>query len=259
MLWGPTMKLMSRCIVMVSSPDTLEQGSIVRIQRQILRWGRSHYQSFEWRTERDPWLTLVAEFFLQRTRARQVEAVFRDFRNRYPTANTLVQAGPDAASEIMSRLGLRWRAPFLYGMARAVDANGGTPPDSLRELRGITGVGLYTSAAWLSLHRGKRAVVVDSNIARWLSRLTGRPYPPDTRHVPWIKELAERLTPKRAYRDYNYAVLDFTMMVCTTRSPRCNECPVARHCAYGQTILGQLPQGELQTPDDLGCASAKPA
>ncbi|MHB8577427.1 MAG: HhH-GPD family protein, partial [Dehalococcoidia bacterium] len=208
--------------------------AIRRVRRRLLRWGRRHYQHYAWRDETDPWLTLVAEFLLQRTRARQVEPAFHELRERYPTADTLADAGPDAARALLDRLGLFWRAPFLFQLATAVSEHGGQPPETLDELRLLTGVGLYTSAAWLSLHRGKRAVIIDSNVARLLSRLTGNPYPPDPRHVKWVQDLADLLTPRQAFRDYNYAILDFTMLVCTPRNPRCSICPLRPDCAYGQ-------------------------
>ena len=55
----------------------------------------------------------------------------------------------------------------------------------------------------------------------------------DPRHVGWVQDLADELTPKRAFRDYNYAVLDFTMKICVAGRPRCGECPVAMDCQYG--------------------------
>lgn len=213
--------------------------SIRRIRRRLLGWGRTHYISFPWRSETDPWLTLVAELLLQRTRATQVEPVFREFRERFPEAAALVQAGPEAAENTTARLGIHWRGPLLYGLALAARDNGGAPPEELIRLRAITGVGPYTAAAWLSLHRGHRAVIVDSNVARWLSRMTGRPYNRDPRNVRWVNELANQLTPQRSFRAYNYAVLDFTMTVCTPRGPDCRNCPIRQDCHYGLKILTQ--------------------
>ena len=206
-----------------------------RVRRRLLRWGRANFENYEWRAETDPWLTLVAEWMLQCTRARQAEQAFRVFRTRFPTAESLVQAGPDAPQAITALTGLHWRGVHLYGLATAVQENGGTPPESELELRRITGVGMYTAAAWLSLHRGKRAVIVDSNIARWLARLTGQPYPRDPRPVRWVKELADQLTPRRAFQALFYAALDFTMLVCTVRSPHCEICPMRPDCVYGTT------------------------
>lgn len=218
-------------------PTDLDHDAIRRIRRRLLFWGRAHYISYPWRRETDPWLTLVAEVLLQRTRAAQVEPIFRDFRERYPTAEALVRAGPAAAQAATARLGIHRRGPLLYRLATAVKDNGGVPPADPRRLQEITGVGPYTAAAWLSLHRGRRAVIVDSNVARWLSRVTDRPYNRDPRHVQWVNKLADRLTPRRAFRDYNLAVLDFTMTVCTPRLPACPTCPLRPDCRYGQATL----------------------
>lgn len=220
-------------IVSPGSSRCLSDQTVVSIRRKLLTWGRTHRLKFEWRTETDPWLTLVAEFLLQRTRASQVESVFREFRVMYPTAASLVEAGSAAAQRVTARLGIHWRGPLLYNLACDIAQNGGYPPESVDGLRRLVGVGPYTAAAWLSLHRGKRAVMVDSNVSRWLSRLTGRKYERDPRHVKWVNELADQLTPPRAHTDYNYAVLDFTMTICIPRIPRCEECPIRKHCVYG--------------------------
>jgi len=122
-------------------------------------------------------------------------------------------------------------------VALGVAERGGVPPRELEALRELPGVGMYTAAAWLSLHAGRRAAIVDSNVARWLSRLTGLPYPRDPRPVRWVWELADELTPRRVFKDYNYAVLDFTMAVCVPRTPRCPICPLRRDCNYGRAAL----------------------
>ncbi len=163
--------------------------------------------------------------------------MFEDVRVAYPTALALVHAGPDAAAEITKRTGLHWRGPLLYRTAEAVAARGGTPPESLTELLTLPGVGPYAASAWLSLHRGKRAVIIDNNVARWLSRLEGRPYDAETRRKKWVADFAEQLTPTRAFRAYNYAVLDFTMQICVPGRPRCGECPIRRDCHLGNPLL----------------------
>jgi len=65
------------------------------------------------------------------------------------------------------------RGEALLDVARLFNAR--DVPVNEEELRSITGVGSYTSAAWLSLHRDQRAVMIDSNIFRWLARMTGQP------------------------------------------------------------------------------------
>lgn len=212
--------------------DSLLDDRMIRwVRARLLRWGRTHFRHYPWRDERDPWLTLLAEFLLQRTRANQVESVFRECKERYPTAEAFVAAGPVAAAGLTDRLGLHRRGPMLAEIAETIVRDGF--PRTMRELLRLPGVGMYTAGAWLSLHRGTRAVIIDANVARWLSRMTGMAYNRDPRHIRWVQTLASRLTPKRVFRDYNYAVLDFTMSVCVPRVPRCGVCPIRKQCRDG--------------------------
>ena len=212
----------------------IDDRTLSRIRRRLLWWGRRNFQPYPWRLEKDPWLSFAAEFLLQRTRASQVEPVFKELREHFPTAVAFVRAGVHPVRELTDRLGLHWRGPLLANIAKEFADRDGVPPDSMEELCQLTGVGMYTAAAWLSLHRGKRAVILDANICRWLSRMTGLPYNRDPRHVRWVQELADDLTPRRVFRDYNYAALDFTMNVCTLRRPLCDECPLHKDCKYDQ-------------------------
>jgi A/G-specific adenine glycosylase len=218
--------------------DLFDVHTIRSTQRKIISWGRANFQSFPWRSETDPWLTLVAELFLQRTRASQVVPHFQEFREKYPTAGDLPAGGQEAVSWLTSRLGIHWRGPLMLEIAKEVEARGGLPPENSEELMRFKGIGGYTASAWLSLHRGKRAVIIDSNVVRWLSRMTGMPYNRDPRGLHWVQDLCERLTPKRVFRDYNYAVLDFTMMICA-RKPDCPNCPLRRDCRHGNHQLLQ--------------------
>lgn len=212
---------------------------VLRTRRRLLRWGRAHYRPYVWRAERDEWLTFVAEFLLQRTRARQVDRVFPEIKEAIRTPNALAAAPRNESATITKGLGLHRRTELLVNIARQVVIRGGKLPKDLNRLCEFKGVGLYTAAAWLSLHQGIRAPLLDANVCRWLSRMTGRPYNRDPRHARWVQYLAEELTPKRVFRDYNYAVLDFTIDVCSAKQPACSDCPLQRDCTYGRVASTQ--------------------
>jgi A/G-specific adenine glycosylase len=201
------------------------------VRSRVLRWGRRNFVSYPWRHDTDPWLTFVAELLLQRTRATQALAAYEILRQRYPTPADLLRTGQHGVMWLTRLTGLHGRGRTLLAAAHLFEHS--PQPPSGEELRGITGVGAYTVAAWQSLHRGERAVIVDSNVFRWLGRMTGRPFHRDPRGVHWVHDLAAALTPPRAFRDYNYAVLDFTMKICIPREPRCEICPLIRLCDYG--------------------------
>ncbi len=180
-----------------------------------------------------PWASLVAEILLQRTRAEQVAPVYEAFLARWPTPEDLAAASLRTVERVVGSLGLRWRIPLMIEMAKAVTERGGVPehPDALC---GLPGVGPYAAAAFLSLHRGKRAVIVDANVVRWLGRMFDFPTDAETRRKRWLITLADRLTPARLHRDYNYAVLDLGMQVCAAR-PKCSVCPLAADCRFRAT------------------------
>lgn len=219
---------------MTIEAESLSQDQIYKVRRRLLEWGRNNFVLYPWRIESDAWLTFVAELFLQRTQARQVKGVFEEFRSHYPTPTDLLNADIKEVSRLTRKLGLNFRLAVARDIATfVVRHNRGVLPEDVNELTKLKGVGTYTASAWLSLHRGKRAVLVDSNVARWLSRLTGNPYNRDPRGVSWLQELAERMTPVRSFKAYNYAVLDFTMNVCTPRTPDCTRCPIRANCRFG--------------------------
>jgi A/G-specific adenine glycosylase len=198
--------------------------------------------------EVDPWLTLVAEVLLQRTQARQVIETFNAFRLAFPTAKHVVESEPDELRRTLFPLGLHSRADVIRALAELAVYNDGQPPEDAERLRAIRGVGAYTSAAWLSLHRGRRAAIVDANVYRWLGRMFGRKHGRDPRRVRWVRTLADELTPPRAYRAFNYAVLDFTMNICVPRSPRCAECSFRVQCAYAQRASPESEPLKKQPP-----------
>ena len=202
-----------------------------RISRAVTRWGRSNFADYPWRHTENGWLALVAELMLQRTRAASVAPVWQEFADKYPTPEDCASAPPGEPEELIERLGLAWRAPLLRSLAQVL-SEPGAPPDGHAALQGLPGVGDYAAAAYRSLHAGRRAVIVDANVVRWICRMTGDDWDGETRRKRWLRELSAELTPRTTFRDYNYGVLDLTMTVCG-RNPKCKECPVVTMCKTG--------------------------
>jgi A/G-specific adenine glycosylase len=222
-------------------PLELTGDQISRIRKRLIGWGRRNYKYYPWRDEEDAWLTFVAELFLQRTKARQVERVYSEFKQQYPTPHALLGADLTELQQLVGRLGLSFRVSTLLDLANAAVDKGGQLPETFEQITQFRGVGQYTASAWLSLHRGRRAALIDSNVVRWLSRMTGNPYNRDPRNLKWVHQLTEELTPTRVFRDYNYAVLDFTMSICKPRNPVCENCPIAKDCLFGRSRVESRP------------------
>jgi A/G-specific adenine glycosylase len=152
--------------------------------------------------------------------------VYLRFVEKYPEPVLLARETPHDLLKLTGTLGLRWRAPLMIEAAKLVAAET-EPRDDEGWLQELPGVGPYAAAAYLSLHRGIRAVIIDANIVRLLGRVFGFRVNGETRRKGWLKDLAADLTPQRDFRNYNYAVLDLAMTVCRSK-PACSECPLLK-------------------------------
>ncbi|HSK26908.1 MAG TPA: A/G-specific adenine glycosylase, partial [Jiangellales bacterium] len=189
-----------------------------------------------WRApDRTPWGVLVSEVMLQQTPVARVEPVWRAWMARWPVPAALAGDQPAEAIRAWGRLGYPRRALRLYAAAVAVDAeHGGAVPSSYEALRALPGIGDYTAAAVASFAFGQRHAVLDTNVRRVLARAVGGvALPPESPARAEVRR-AEALVPADAATAARWAVavMELGALVCTARSPRCDECPVAGLCAW---------------------------
>lgn len=222
----------------------LSDARVEEIRRRLLAWGTHHYREFPWRSGVDGYAGLIAEILLTRTRAENVVPVFAEFMRRFPDPGRLADSSLQEVEAVIRPLGLKWRAPLLHELGKRLVELGGIP-STLPELLGLPGVGPYVAAAFISLHCGDRGVLIDSNVVRWIARLLGRSHDAETRRRRWMLDAADRITPRENARAFNYALLDFTMTVCTPRKPSCPICPLNTGlCEYGSRSRRQNLTGE---------------
>lgn len=214
-----------------------EKLDIKSIRRILLKWGAANYKDFSWRKTDNKWHALLAEMLLQRTRVRAVVPVYNELIKKYPEPVDLANATLSEIEKVLYSLGLPARAVTLKKLAAEVAIIEGQIPLNSDEIIKLPGIGSYIAAAWLSFHAGEKAVIIDANVVRWICRLVDRQCDAETRRKKWLIELAKELTPDRRVKDYNYAVLDFTMEICV-KKPLCEICPLgAKLCAYGRKKL----------------------
>ena len=210
---------------------------IIYVRRKLLAWGRERFEDFPWRGSTNEFHTLIAEILLQRTRATQVVPVYLDFVDKYPDAASLSKATIREIEDIILPLGLRWRAKLLIRLGKSLKRLNWEVPDDQQLLIHLPGVGAYISAAYLSLHRGRRAPIIDSNIVRFYGRFFGFNTGPETRREQALIKLADRITPKSKFKAFNYALIDFTRNICRPR-PEHTTCPVKAKC-FLWTVVNQ--------------------
>lgn len=116
----------------------------------LLEWGRVHQRQYPWRFTGDAYRVFVAEILLHRTRADQVEPVYRAFLTKYPDISALVHAQTNELEALLQPLGLRWRIPLLQAACLIIarDYQGKIPRDRAT-LEHLPGVGPYIAGAVL--------------------------------------------------------------------------------------------------------------
>lgn len=206
------------------------------IASAVSEWFLRNGRDLPWRRPGfTPWGTLVSEVMLQQTPVVRVIPRLEQWLERWPTPADLASSPSGDAVRAWDRLGYPRRALNLHAAAVAItQRHGGVVPHDVDELLALPGVGEYTARAVAVFAFGHRHPVVDVNTRRVIARAVsgvGEPGPARTR-----VDLAamDALLPEAddEARVANAAIMELGALVCTARSPRCEECPIAASCAW---------------------------
>lgn len=211
-------------------------------RKKLLDWYLRNARDLPWRRTTDPWPILLSEVMLQQTRVTTVIPYFEKFLARFPTPSTMAEASEDAVLALWAGLGYYSRARNLRKAARAI-VDGGGFPTTYDGIRALPGVGDYTAAAVASICFGLPRVVVDGNVLRVMSRLTGDFG--DIRSAATRERLraeAQQLLDRKRPAEFNQALMELGATVCLPRSPQCLLCPLRHNCeAHKRGLIDQLP------------------
>jgi A/G-specific adenine glycosylase len=206
------------------------------LHQRVLPWYARSARDLPWRDDdASAWGVFVSEVMLQQTPVARVLPVWQEWLTRWPTPPDLAREAPGEAVRAWGRLGYPRRALRLHASAEAmVERFGGEVPSTQADLLTLPGVGTYTAAAVATFAFGERTTVVDTNVRRVLARVVqGREYaaPSPTRGELAV---AAGLVPAdpRSARTWSVGVMELGALVCTARSPRCDDCPVADVCVW---------------------------
>jgi A/G-specific adenine glycosylase len=202
--------------------------------RAAADWYRAQARDLPWRSAGvSPWGVLVSEFMLQQTQVSRVLPRWAEWMRRWPTPAALAAAPPDAVIRAWGRLGYPRRARWLHQCARAIrDEHDNVVPCDPAVLRTLPGVGPYTAAAVAAFAYQVRVPVVDTNVRRVLTRsLRGVAAAPPSRAD---EALAARALPAdgAGARIVSLGLMELGALVCTSRAPRCSECPLSSRCRW---------------------------
>jgi len=201
--------------------------------RRDLPWRTSHQSP-------SPYEILMSEFMLQQTTAKQVEAVYPFFIDKFPAPKSLAEAKLESVQQIVGELGLKYRAERMKKTAEKIVAeHSGKVPKEKTDLLSFPGVGEYIANSTLCYAFGKDVPIIDTNAGRILKRVLDLQIEGRMRQCTMLWDKAEKLLPKNQPIKYNYGLLDLGAFICKKQSPKCRECPVEGLCEFAGKNLSQ--------------------
>ena len=212
------------------------------LEKPITQWFAKNKRELPWRAT-TPWGVMVSEFMLQQTPVARVLPKWIEWMERWPTPVELAKATPAQVITAWGRLGYPRRALRLHESAKIIarDFNNEVPENE-EVLRSLPGIGDYTAAAISAFAFGTNTLVMDVNIRRVLVRvLDGKEHPTSS---PTVRERESRLSvlPRVNADNWAAATMELGALICTSKNPSCNDCPVISQCKWRKN---GYPQTEL--------------
>jgi A/G-specific adenine glycosylase len=207
-----------------------------RLIDATVTWYDRSARDLPWRTpSATPWAVLVSEVMLQQTPVARVLPAYRAWLARWPAPTALAADSAGEAVRMWGKLGYPRRALRLHESAVLIrDRFDGRVPRQLNELLGLPGIGAYTARAVAAFAFGERQPVVDTNVRRVIARAVGGRAEAGKPSATRDNAAAAALLPAEpaAAARASVALMELGALVCTSRSPRCRECPIAARCAW---------------------------
>ncbi len=218
-----------------------------QIQKNVFRWYTKHARAYlPWRHTRDPYRILISEVMLQQTQVDRVIQKYQEFLQKFPTVFALAKAPSREVIHAWQGLGYNRRALFLQKTAKTVaEQFQGVFPAELETLKTLPGVGDYTARAILSFSFEKSVPMMDTNHRRFYTRVffgAQKKVSDDQ-----LLKKAEDVLPRKKAYDWNQALMDIGSLVCVTKNPKCDMCPLSTLCKAAFKVKSQSKEKKKPT------------
>lgn len=180
----------------------------------------------------NPYRLVISVLLSAQTTDAQVNKVTPELFRRWPTPEALAAASPTEVGEVIHSLGFyKSKAAHAVQAAQMIVAEfGGTVPSTMAELQRLPGVGRKTANIVMNVAFGKvEGIAVDTHVNRIAHRLALSPKTHAAEPLKTEQDLLAIL-PHEYWTNVNHQWISFGREICSAKSPKCEECPLADLC-----------------------------
>lgn len=180
----------------------------------------------------NPFRLVISVLLSAQTTDAQVNKVTPELFRRWPTPYEMAGASVEDVMDTIKSLGFyKTKARHCVEAARMIVADyDGEVPSTMHELQKLPGVGRKTANIVLNVAFGiVEGIAVDTHVNRIAHRLALSPKTHEKEPLKTEQDLL-KILPHEYWGSVNHQWISFGREICSARSPKCGECPLADLC-----------------------------
>lgn len=180
----------------------------------------------------NPFRLVISVLLSAQTTDAQVNKVTPELFRRWPTPYEMAGASVEDVMDTIKSLGFyKTKARHCVAAAQMIVADyDGEVPSTMRELQKLPGVGRKTANIVLNVGFGiVEGIAVDTHVNRIAHRLALSPKTHEKEPLKTEQDLL-KILPHEYWESVNHQWISFGREICSARSPKCGECPLADLC-----------------------------
>jgi len=202
---------------------------IEKLTSNILSWWDNEKITPPWGDTKDPYKIWIALIMGQQTNINIVKKEHKKWIEKFPDIKSCASASKSKIKKYW-KLGYNNRALNIRKCAKIVINTGF--PKSVKELKNLPGIGMYTASALASICFNQVTPVIDVNVTRIMKRVY-MIYDKDDVKKKALNMI--KVNPKRC-GDINQAIMDLGVYICKPKKQKCEKCPISKMCNGGNFI-----------------------
>lgn len=180
----------------------------------------------------NPFRLVISVLLSAQTTDAQVNKVTPELFRRWPTPYEMAGASVADVMDVIKSLGFyKTKAKHCVEAAKMIVADfDGEVPSTMHELQKLPGVGRKTANIVLNVGFGiVEGIAVDTHVNRIAHRLALSPKTHEKEPLKTEQDLL-KILPHEYWESVNHQWISFGREICSARSPKCAECPLADLC-----------------------------